>query len=131
MNIEVFLQIFLWFKFGTSVQICIYLPTFVLIYTLCNRCCPTERYIRTVRIPGDLWFDLLDLCWKAFECLATFRATIFLVTEKQFIVRVPTLCFVQTVRIYLLEHSLFDAPRPRMRYSRAMFKIGARFLDIM
>ena len=54
MNIEVFLQIFLWFKFGTSVQICIYLPTFVLIYTLCNRCCPTERYIRTVRIPGDL-----------------------------------------------------------------------------
>ena len=55
MNIEVFLQIFLWFKFCTSVQICIYLPTFVLIYTLCNRCCPTERYIRTVRIPGDLW----------------------------------------------------------------------------
>ena len=54
MNIEVFLQIFLWFKFCTSVQICIYLPTFVLIYTLCNRCCPTERYIRTVRISGDL-----------------------------------------------------------------------------
>ena len=54
MNIEVFLQIFLWFKFCTSVQICIYLPTFVLIYTLCNICCPTERYIRTVRIPGDL-----------------------------------------------------------------------------
>ena len=25
----------------------------MLIYT-CNRCCPTERYIRTVRIPGDL-----------------------------------------------------------------------------
>ena len=45
----------LWFKFCTSVQICIYLPTFVLIYTLCNRCSPTERYIRTVRIPGDLW----------------------------------------------------------------------------
>ena len=49
MNIEVFLQIFLWFKFCTSVQICIYLPTFVLIYTLCNRCCPTERHISTVR----------------------------------------------------------------------------------
>ena len=64
MNIEVFLQIFLWFKFCTSVQICIYLPTFVLIYTLCNRCCPTERYIRTVRIPGDLWmrWELLDQC---------------------------------------------------------------------
>ena len=56
MNIEVFLQIFLWFKFYTSVQICIYLPTFVLIHTLCNRCCPTERCIRTVRIPGDLWY---------------------------------------------------------------------------
>ena len=55
MNIEVFLQIFLWFKFCTSVQICIYLPTFVLIYTLCDRCCPTEHYIRTVRIPGNLW----------------------------------------------------------------------------
>ena len=27
---------FLWFKFCTSVQICIYLPTFVLIYTLCK-----------------------------------------------------------------------------------------------
>ena len=48
MNIEVFLQIFLWFKFCTSVQICIYLPTFVLIYTSCNRSCPTERYISTV-----------------------------------------------------------------------------------
>ena len=60
MNIEVFLQIFLWFKFCTSVQICIYLPTFVLIYTLCNRCCPTERYIRTVRIPGDLWFIVVN-----------------------------------------------------------------------
>ena len=43
-----------------SVQICIYLPTFVLIYTLCNRCCPTERYIRTVRIPGDLWIHMCD-----------------------------------------------------------------------
>ena len=28
----------------------------LLIYTLCNRCCPTERYIKTVRIPGDLWW---------------------------------------------------------------------------
>ena len=45
---------FLWFKFCTSAQICIYLPTFVLIQTLCNRCCPTERYIRTVRVPGYL-----------------------------------------------------------------------------
>ena len=57
MNIEVFLQIFLWFKFCTSFQICIYLPTFVLIYTLCHRCCPTERYINTVRILGDLCYD--------------------------------------------------------------------------
>ena len=60
MNIEVFLQIFLRFKFCTSVQICIYLPTFVLIYTLCNRRCPTERYITTVRIPGDLWIHMRD-----------------------------------------------------------------------
>ena len=28
----------------------------MLIYTLCNRCCPTERYVSTVRIPGDLWY---------------------------------------------------------------------------
>ena len=27
--------------------------------SLCNRCCPTERYIRTVRIPGDLWYEHL------------------------------------------------------------------------
>ena len=33
MNIEVFLQIFLWFKFCMSAQICIYLSTFVLIYS--------------------------------------------------------------------------------------------------
>ena len=41
--------------FLQSAEICIYLPTFVLIYiyTLCNRRCPTERYIRTVRIPGE------------------------------------------------------------------------------
>ena len=37
MNIEVFVQIFLWFKFCTSVQICIYLPTFVLIYSWVSR----------------------------------------------------------------------------------------------
>ena len=24
---------------------------------ICNRCCPTERYIKTVRIPGDLCLD--------------------------------------------------------------------------
>ena len=29
------------FKFYTSAQICIYFPTFVLVYTLCSRCCST------------------------------------------------------------------------------------------
>ena len=60
MNIEVFLQIFLWFKFCTSVQICIYLPTFVLIYTLCNSAVPLnaifELYVFRVTC-ASIWLQ--------------------------------------------------------------------------
>ena len=44
----------------------------MLIYTLCNRCCPTERYIRTVRIPGDLCANVDKSKFRAVDKITKF-----------------------------------------------------------
>ena len=67
MNIEVFLQIFLWFKFCTSTQICIYLPTFVLIYTLCNSAIPLNAILELYEFRVTSGKTYFVHPWKIFK----------------------------------------------------------------
>ena len=72
MNFEVFIHIFcnlnfVWmFKFVFSCQ-----PLYYYIHKVLKRC-PTERYIKPVRIPGYLWFILFILVLNPFKCLQNF-----------------------------------------------------------